>query len=327
VTDIGPVLAEVVRSGFVEGRHHGVVVGLDASGQAQVAVGSVREPMFPRSSNKPLQATAMLRCGLDVDGALLAVACASHSGEDAHVRVVRELLARYDVPESALDNTPGLPLDPDAARELVRGAGPDRVHQNCSGKHAAMLATCRVNGWPLAGYREPAHPLQAAIRRTMGELAGEPVAAVGVDGCGAALFALSPVGLATAFRALVLAEPGSAERRVADAMRAHPFLVAGTGRDDTALMQAVPGLIAKAGAEGVGAAATADGRAVAVKVSDGAERARLPVLLSALGLLGVDVADRPELRNPVVLGHGEPVGEVRSLLSQALAAQAPGRTG
>jgi L-asparaginase II len=277
--------------------------------------------MFPRSSNKPMQAATMLRCGLDLDGKLLALAAASHSGEDFHVTGVREILAGAGLTEDALQCPPDLPLDEQAQRRLLRARGkPDRVHMNCSGKHAAMLATCVAAGWPTASYTDPGHPLQAEIRQAIERLAGEPVAAVGVDGCGAPLFAISLTGLARAFSALVRANPGTPERRVADAMRAHPDWTSGTTRPERALMEAVSGLLLKSGAEGVEALALADGRAAAFKIDDGAARARPAVtvaLLRALGAGDDPAADQDtldELARLPVLGGGRVIGEVRARL-------------
>jgi L-asparaginase II len=274
--------------------------------------------MFPRSSNKPMQAAALVRAGLDLEGKLLALAAASHSGEDYHVAGVREILARAGLTEADLQCPPDLPLAEDAQLAMIRaGAGPDRVHMNCSGKHAAMLATCVIAGWPTGSYRDPSHPLQQHILRTVEELAGEPVTATGVDGCGAPLFALSVTGLARAFRAIVLAAPASAERKVADAMRAHPDWTSGTTRPERALMEAVPGLLIKSGAEGVEGLALADGRAAAFKIDDGAQRARPAItvaLLRSLGaadLPGADLGVLDALAAPQVLGGGQPVGEVR----------------
>ena len=310
------VVAEVVRSGFVEGRHIGSAVAVRADGSVALSVGDPDRPIFPRSANKPLQAAAMVRCGLEVDDELLAVAAASHSGEVRHVNAVRRLLASAQLDARALANTAGLPLSSAAAAAHVRaGGGKDRVLQNCSGKHAAMLATCVINGWSLERYRDPAHPLQRRIRHTVEDLADEPVAATGVDGCGAPLFALSLVGLTRAFARLVTAAPGSAERRVADAMRAHPDVVGGTGRDVTALMRGLPGLLAKDGAEAVYAAATADGAAAAVKVEDGGDRARTPLLVTALRALGVDAPVLADYATSPVLGGGAVVGEVRIVLT------------
>lgn len=309
-----PVLAEVVRSGFVEGLHHGSVVALRPDGSRAVSLGTPDEVVLPRSANKPMQAVGMLRAGLAIEGAELAVAASSHNGEDVHVGLVRGLLAAAGLDESALANTADLPLHPEAAYALLRtGGGPDALHQNCSGKHAAMLATCVANGWPTEGYVAVEHPVQRACLDAVADLCGEPIGALAVDGCGAALGGVSLTGLARAFGRLATAEPGSPERRVADAMRAHPQVVGGTGRDVTALMLGLPGLLAKDGAEGVYAAALPDGSAVALKIADGAARARVPVLLRALAALGADPTPVAEWATTPVLGHGRAVGVVRAV--------------
>lgn len=288
------------------------MVALGAHGDTVLALGRVDTPVFPRSSNKPLQAVGLLRAGAELDGPALAIASASHSGEPAHIAQVREILRRSGLSEDDLSCPPELPLDPGAARALLAGGGgAARIAMNCSGKHAGMLHACVVAGWPTDGYLDPAHPLQVVLRETVEDLAGEPVAAVGVDGCGAPLFALSLRGLARAFARLVTAEPGSPERRVADAMRAHPHLVAGTERDDTLLMSGLPGLLVKGGAEGVHAAALPSGAAVAIKVDDGASRPRMPVLVGALRRLGARAEVLDQLAEPVVLGGGQPVGVCR----------------
>ncbi|MFL6128974.1 MAG: asparaginase [Mycobacteriales bacterium] len=308
----GRALVEVVRSGFVECVHGGSVVALGPQGAVVVKIGEPDAPHLPRSANKPLQLVGMLRAGLDLSPPDLAVAASSHSGETAHVRRVRDLLNRHSVPESSLACPPSLPLGEEAARAvLAAGGGPARAFMNCSGKHTAMVLTCLANDWPVAGYAEPDHPLQVALRGTVEDLAGEPVSAVAVDGCGAPLFGLTLTGLARAFARLVTAEPGSPERRVADGMRAHPDLVGGSGRDVTALMAGAPGVLAKDGAEGVYAAALADGAAAAVKVADGAQRARLPMLVGALRRLGLQAAVLDELAEEPVLGAGRPVGSAR----------------
>jgi L-asparaginase II len=304
------ILAEVVRSGFVESRHHGSVVVLDTEGAVSAQAADVTRPVFPRSSNKPLQTVGMLRAGLvSADGADLALISGSHHGEPVHVRRVRDILATAGLEPGALRCPAGLPLSVDARNAVLRaGGGPEPILMNCSGKHAGMLATCVANGWPLDSYLDPKHPLQVGLAETVAELAGEPIAATGVDGCGAPVFAFSLTALARAFQRLADAPPGTNERRVADEMRAHPDLVAGTGADDTVLMAAVPGMIAKGGAEGVVAVAVAGLGAVALKIEDGAVRARTPVLLSALKRLGIAAPALEEL----VLGGGVPVGEVRS---------------
>ena len=304
------IVAEVVRSGFVESRHHGSVVVLDAAGAVSEQAGDVTGPVFPRSSNKPLQTVGMARAGLEpAGGADLALISGSHRGEPFHIRRVRDILAAAGLEPGALRCPPDLPLSVEARDAVLRdGGGAQRILMNCSGKHAGMLATCVANGWPLESYLDPKHPLQVGIAQAVADLAGEPIAATGVDGCGAPVFAFSLTALARAYQRLVDAPPGTHERRVADEMRAHPELVSGTGAEDTVLMDAVPGLLAKGGAEGVVAAAIPGVGAVALKIEDGATRARTPLLLSALKRLGVEA---PALEVPV-LGGGVPVGEVRA---------------
>jgi len=320
--DVNPVVAEVVRSGFPESRHRGAVTGLAADGRQVISAGRTDVPFLPRSAIKPLQATAMLRCGLNLDAELLALAAASHSGEDFHVDGVRKILSGAGLSEDDLRCPASRPLDtPTADRLIARGETMSRIRMNCSGKHAAMLATCAANGWPTASYLDPGHPLQQAIRHTIEELAGQRSTATGVDGCGAPLFALTLAGLVRAFRTLVLAGPGTPERRVADAMRAYPEWTSGTDREERRLMNAVPGLLLKSGAEGVDAFALGDGhgaRAGAVKIDDGAQRARIPVTVAALRLLGAVVPD--DLATVPVTGGDAVVGEVRAVGLNVVAA-------
>jgi L-asparaginase II len=188
---------------------------------------------------------------------------------------------------------------------------------NCSGKHAAMLATCVVNGWDTATYLSPEHPLQQAIIRTFASLTGEPVEAIAVDGCGAPLLSSSLTGLAQAFRTLALAAEGS-EAKVAQAFRDHPEFASGTRRDEVKLLRAIPGAIGKAGAESCYAVALPDGRAVALKTDDGAARVRPVLMAAALQRMGVDAepgVDGDAVRATGVvelLGGGRPVGVIRA---------------
>ncbi|MQA05097.1 MAG: asparaginase [Streptosporangiales bacterium] len=307
-----PVLAEVDRGGFVESWHTGSVVAVDAMGEVTLTVGRPDVPCYPRSSNKPLQATAMVRCGLELPADLLALACASHSGEPMHVAGVRRLLASVGLDGSALQCPPDWPLDETARRERIAAGGePDRLHMNCSGKHAAMLATCVVRDWPLDTYLDPEHPLQQRIRATIEELTGESVVHTGVDGCGAPLFAFSLRGLARGYRALGAAAAGTAQRRVVAAFLAYPELTSGTRRDEARLMRGIPGLLDKGGAEAVDALLLPDGSALAVKIADGSQRARTPVTVAALRTLGYDAAILDDLATALVLGAGRPVGEIR----------------
>lgn len=303
-------VAVTERSGFRESIHHGAVVALDPDGSVAWSAGDPDTVIYPRSALKPLQAASMIGAGLDLDDRLLAVVCASHDGRPEHVTAVTEILATCGLGANDLANTPTLPLDADASTAAVQAGEPPRsITQNCSGKHAGMLATAVLNGWPIAGYLAVDHPVQHRILDDLARDVG-PVEHVGVDGCGAPAATVSLSRLAGAVRRLAVDH-----HQVHRAMTGHPEMVGGPTRDVTVLMRLVPGLLAKDGAEGVQVAALPDGRAVAVKIADGSQRARVPVTVAALRMIGVDI-DADALVEPV-LGHGEPVGRVRALVGRA----------
>ncbi|MQY37492.1 hypothetical protein SRB17_54960 [Streptomyces sp. RB17] len=307
-------VAHLIRGGVVEGIHYGSVVVLGADGTVEFQLGDIEAAFYPRSAVKPLQAVAMLRAGLPLDGELLSLAAASHSGENRHLAGARRILELAGLTEDDLRNVPDMPFDPAVRDAWVRaGRTPSRLAQNCSGKHAAMLWTAQLNGWSLTDYLDPKHPLQQAIQEIVEDLTGQRVARVTVDGCGAPLFSISLHGLARALSRITSAAPGTPEARVADAMRSHAEMASGAGRDVAALMRAVPGLLAKDGFEGVQVAALPDGRAVAVKIADGANRARIPVAAAALARAGVDPELLTEFSGEPLLGGGEPVGCVRAV--------------
>ena len=308
------MLVEVWRSGFLESVHRGSLVVLDPAGAVTFAAGAVDRPTLPRSSNKPVQATALLAAGWSPRStAELAIGAGSHSGEDGHRDLAATMLAAAGLGPDALGCPPALPQhEATRAAWLTAGRAPERLAMNCSGKHAAMLSACVAAGWPTGGYLERDHPLQQAIEARLAEAAGEPVTAVVVDGCGAPQHALSMTGLARGVLSLVEAADGTRERAVADAMRAEPWFVAGTGREDTELMQAVPGLLVKGGADGVHVAAVPGRGAVALKLDDGGDRGRTPALAAALRRLGVPAEQLSRwLLTPVSGGDGV-VGEVRA---------------
>lgn len=310
-------LVEIVRSGFVEGHHHGSVVALAADGSVEWSVGEVTSQILPRSANKPLQALGMLGLGLDLPPDLLALACSSHSGEQIHLDGVRRLLGEAGLAEMALGNIPDYPLAPDVREAWIRAGGePTKLAQNCSGKHAAMLATCVARDWQLSGYFEPDHPLQLGIQRRFEAVTGEP-AQVTVDGCGAPLLSTSLVGLARAYQLLATATDGDAWR-IAEAIRRHPELVSGTTRDELRLLRAIPGAIGKFGAEAVYVVALPDGRTVALKIDDGGDRARPVVMAAALARLGIDGEEVAATGRHLLYGGGVVVGELRPLLDAAL---------
>lgn len=335
MTSIPPVpspladLAVVIRSGVVESRHLGSIAALAADGSVAWQSGSGQQ-ILPRSTVKPVQALACLLAGTDLDGADLAIAAGSHTGEDVHVDVVRDLLARAGLDEGALACPVDWPEDEPTRERLIRdGEQRTRVRMNCSGKHAAMLLACAVNGWDTASYLDPAHPLQRLVRSTLERLSGDEVAYDAVDGCGAPLFSVSPLGIARIFRALVTADPGTPERRVADAMRSFPRFVGGDHHANTEAMLRVPGLLSKGGAEGVIGMATADGAAVSMKILDGNPRATTLVALRVLEALGADVSAAGDLVDLPILGGGVPVGsievgrDVRAWVDASAASAAP----
>ena len=307
-----PVLIEVTRGEYVEARHCASLVVLDHRGGVEVAVGDVLAPLLARSSLKPLQAVALVDAGFHAPADWLALACASHDGEPVHIAGVRAMLAAAGLAADDLQCPPSLPLGEAAlARWLAAGYHAERVCHNCSGKHAAMLTACHVSGWPLGSYRDPAHPLQAAVQAQIAELTGEPIGPPEVDGCGAPAFAVSLTGLARAFAALGSAQLGAA-REVAEAMRAHPELVSGTSGAHVELSREVSGLIAKDGAEGALAAALPDGRAVAAKFRDGSGRGRAPLLAAVLRRWGFDGPTVRRWATVPVLGGGAPAGVIRA---------------
>ena len=316
------MIVEVTRGGVVESVHPvSTVVWRDGVVDAS---GDVERAVYGRSALKPAQTVAVLEAGaepagfelagfepagLELTDAEVAIASGSHSGEPGHLDAVAALLARHGLTADALRCPPDLPLGVDASHAfLAAGGAPSSIAMNCSGKHAAMLTA--AGGSPT--YLDPDGLLQRRVRAVVERLAG-PVLAASVDGCGAPAFATSLASLARLAARLVAAVDGSPEHRVAGAMRAHPWLVAGTGRLDTVLMTEVPGSLAKIGAEGVLLAALPGGTAVAIKVDDGASRAVGPALLEVMRRVGVDVPSRlAAVASPPVLGGGRPVGEMRA---------------
>jgi L-asparaginase II len=304
------VLGEATRNGVVECRFRGSVVALDADGAVLFERGTPLAPVYGRSANKPIQAAAMVQLGLDLPSELLALVCGSHSGEARHIALARHILMLGGLSEADLKNTVFPPLAPQAQADLYRGGGePSRLTGDCSGKHAGMLLTCKLNGWSLADYLHAEHPLQKSITRTIKSYSLEEPAFVGVDGCGSPAHGLSLVGLANCYAHIVLDHDG-----VAQAMSRHPENVGGTGRDVTRLMQALPGVIAKDGADGVLAVSCPDGRTVTLKMADGSLPVRVPIALTVLESIGFDVSRADSLRTVGVFGGGNSVGEIRSTL-------------
>lgn len=284
------VLAEVERSGFVESRHLGAVAVADAEGRLLATAGDPDLVVYLRSSAKPFQALAVRALGVEAELGLgevaLAGACGSHNGEPDHVASVRKVLEAAGLDETALRCPPALPTDR-TTRQKVDGPAP--VYHNCSGKHAYMLAGSVVRGWAPERYTEPDHPLQAVVGDTLAEYTGAPLERVGVDGCGVPVHAFPLRALATAYARLGAGATAREEGPAAlvEAVRHHPFMLAGTGQLDTLLLEATNGrILAKVGAEATyGAVDLSTATGLALKVLDGAPRARAAALMAALRAL------------------------------------------
>lgn len=330
---------EVARGGLVESVHD-VDVAVARGDTVVARAGEPGRMLFARSAVKPFQALPLVEDGVveryGLTSEELALACASHSGEPRHVEVARSVLEKVGLPESALACGPHEPFD-DSAREALRAAGraPGRAHNNCSGKHAGMLALASAHGWPTEGYQEADHPVQLRMLAEIARWTGLDVSEIGtaVDGCGVVTFAMPLAALARAFARLAAAaevgDPGPAA--VVTAMTTHPFLVGGTDRLCTRLMEVTGGrILAKVGAEGVyGAAALDRGLGLALKARDGAKRAAEVALLGLLDDLGLlqpgelaqlDRWARPEVRNT----RDEVVGRIRPVVALDAEAGAPG---
>ncbi|MET4592613.1 asparaginase [Arthrobacter sp. 754] len=332
-------LVVATRDGLVESVHYGSVIATAPDGSVLAAAGDPLAPFYPRSSLKPLQAVAMVRAGLKLPADLLALAAASHSGGARHRGGTQRILAMHGLTAGDLENSTDLPYGTSEREDWLRsGLRATQLTQNCSGKHAAMAATCVINGWPVKGYLDPSHPLQELVATTVAELTGEQPLGRSTDGCGTPLFALTLRGMARAFGTIAAAaatagagagatgaEAGVrtsddggtaqllAEAAVGLAMREHPDMVAGERRDVTELMRLLPGTVAKDGFEGVQLVGLPDGRAVAVKISDGGDRARMPATVHVLNALGVDTAPLAGIGSAPVLGGGHQLGLLQPL--------------
>ncbi|MCS0644628.1 asparaginase [Curtobacterium flaccumfaciens] len=303
-------LAVLERSGFDESRHVGAGVVVDASGTVIDSVGDVTASIYPRSTMKPFQALAVRRAGALFSDEELVLTTASHAGTAAHQALALHMLESFDHVEADLGCPPDMPFDRGTARTMD---GPRRLAMNCSGKHAGMLAACRVNGWDEATYLDIEHPLQQRVRAVVEEYTHETVDLVGTDGCGAPVFPLTLTGLARGF-AGVVARADDDSAALTDAVLAHPWAIDGVGRANTVTIERLQ-VLAKLGAEGVMVMGLPGGAAVAVKVLDGSQRAGTLAALALLernGLVASDgVAEVLEATGERVLGGGMPVGAVR----------------
>ena len=302
------VLAEYVRDGVVESVHRGYLVALNSDGSVNLELGNIDQLIFPRSTIKSIQGAAMVRAGLKLEPRLLALSCSSHSGSTEHISAVREILALAKLDETALQCMLDKPLG-ETERRMWGDKPPTRISMNCSGKHAAMLLTCVTNGWPIESYLDPTHPLQVAIKEELEKLAGESISFTSTDGCGAPLFMISVIGLARAVRAISISTD-PVHQDVMDAARKFPEMVGGVGLHNTEMMQQVPGLFMKDGAEAVNVCSLADGRTFVFKVSDGSLRAFRTIVHACLNEFGIDTPLTPEK----VMGGPRVIGTIRATI-------------
>ena len=317
----------VTRGDSIEAVHRVHAAAVEPSGRL---VARAREAAFHshwRSCAKPLQVMPFADAGgfdaLGWGDEQVALSCASHGGEPEHVAIAAGMLDSLGLDADALACGPHEPLVARGVDVLrAANAAPTRLHNNCSGKHAAMLARAKTAGWPTAGYHLPEHEVQRGCLSSVSRWCGLGEDEIGraVDGCGVVEFSLPLRAMATGYARLGQAasdgDPGP--RRVLGAMAAHPFLVGGTERFDTVLIEETDGrVISKVGAEGVHTAVCREqGIGVAVKVEDGAARGQYPALLRALQLLDILPARLPArlqalLRRPIMNTRGEVVGEIR----------------
>lgn len=306
VIDSGNILIEVVRNDLVESVHSGHLAIVGKLGEEILSVGGKDFLVYPRSAIKAIQASAMVRNGLDIDDELLALVCASHAGSDLHQSNVKKILASGGLTEADLQNTPDKPLG-----LIERKAWGDKkatsLAANCSGKHAGMVVTAKINGWDVQSYKSPDHPLQSACRDECERLSGEKITKIAVDGCGAPLFAISFSGLVKAIHSLMVSTD-PIHQRVKNACRKFPVMVSGENRLPTVAMQKVSGLFVKDGAEGVMVAGLDSGETIVWKMSDGSQRGAGALLSQSLKQIGIHV----EFERENVLGNGQVVGEIRA---------------
>jgi L-asparaginase II len=315
-------LVAVRRDELVESVHRGRLGVCDPEGNVLEAVGDPEAYIYARSAAKPFQALPLVLSGTaDAFGLTdeeLAVACASHNAEEAHLAAVRSILEKAGLSESDLQSGAHPPMyGPEAAKLVRSGEEPRPIHGNCSGKHAGMIAVCVHEGYETRSYRDPGHTLQRNILGLIAEVCGlrEDEVLVAGDDCGVPAFALPLQSFAMGLARIATGEElpeklAGAALRIRDAMHAHPFMVGGTGRFDTELMEQTH-LLVKGGAEAVLAVGNPEGWGMALKISDGSQRAVRPAALAAIYGMGVDVEDSVSTVRGL---HGEAVGEIGSLI-------------
>ena len=277
----GEILINVIRNGIIESIHSGHLLILDNKGKSKFSLGKNDFLMYPRSAIKAIQTSAMVRHGLNISDELLALVSSSHIGSNVHQQKVKEILNTVGLNETVLQNTPFVAMSKNT------GGIPTSLAAPCSGKHAGMIATSKINNWSIKNYKNPDHPMQVACKQELELLSNEKITNIGVDGCGAPAFAITLKGLANAIHNLMISKD-PVHQRVVNACKSYPIMVSGKNTLPTLAMETINDLFVKTGAEGVLVAGLPSGQTIVWKISDGSSRGEFELLKSSLKKIGIN---------------------------------------
>lgn len=276
----GDILIKIIRNNTIESIHSGHLLILNNLGKTIFSKGKNDFIIYPRSAIKAIQSSAMVRNGLNISDELLALASSSHIGTEMHQNKVKEMLSTVGLDETELQNTPFL--------GMYNNSGlPTSLAAPCSGKHAGMIVTSKINNWSIIDYKNPTHPMQIACKKELERLSKEKITNIAVDGCGAPLFGITLKGLATAVHNLMISKD-PVHQRVVKACKSYPIMVSGKNTLPTLAMESIDDLFVKTGAESVLIAGLSTGHTIVWKVSDGSDRGEYELLIASLKKIGID---------------------------------------
>jgi len=276
----GHILIKIIRNNIIESIHTGHLLILDEFGNVNYSLGKNDFLIYPRSAIKAIQASAMVRNGLKLSDELIALSSSSHIGTQEHQIKVKDILNSVGLDETALQNTPFMGMyNPTGA--------PTSLAAPCSGKHAGMIVTSKINNWDITNYKNPRHPMQIACRKELELLSNEKITKIAIDGCGAPLFAITLKGLATAIHNLMISSD-PVHQKVVNACKNYPIMVSGTNTLPTVAMESIDDLFVKTGAEGVLVAGLSNGKTIVWKMSDGSDRGEFELLSKSLTKIGIN---------------------------------------
>ena len=275
----GDILIKVIRNNITESIHSGHLLILDNLGKIIYSKGRNDFLIYPRSAFKAIQASAMVRNGLNINDDLLALVSSSHVGTEMHQTKVKEILSTVGLDETVLQNTP--------FTDMASNSGtPTSLAAPCSGKHAGMITTSKLNNWSIIDYKNPDHPMQIACKQELELLSHEKITDLAVDGCGAPAFAITLKGLANAIHNLMISKD-PVHQRVVNACKTYPIMVSGKNTLPTLAMESINDLFVKTGAEGVLVAGLSSGHTIVWKISDGSSRGEFELLAASLKKVGI----------------------------------------